>query len=95
MVGRIVDVSSNDHLGGDPGQGTPIDWQAVKNNGVTTAIVKATEGTGYLQSLVPHRRCRGQGAGMQCSPTISPASVTPKAEAHISCRQRWPTGRGA
>ena len=48
MVGRIVDVSSNDHPGGPPGQGTPIDWATVKNNGVTTAIVKATEGTGYV-----------------------------------------------
>ena len=48
MVGRIVDISSNDHNDQPPGVGPPIDWQAAKNNGVTTALVKATEGTGYL-----------------------------------------------
>lgn len=46
-IGRIVDVSSNDHNDLPPGKGPPIDWATVKNNGVTTAIVKATEGTGY------------------------------------------------
>jgi GH25 family lysozyme M1 (1,4-beta-N-acetylmuramidase) len=42
-IGRIIDLSSNNHPAGAP----PINWAAVKGAGVTTAIIKATEGTGY------------------------------------------------
>jgi len=42
-IGRIVDVSSDQHP-----NGAPIDWVTAKNNGVTTALVKATQGTNYL-----------------------------------------------
>ena len=47
-IGRIVDVSSAQHNDQPPGVGPAIDWASAKNNGVTTALVKATEGTGYL-----------------------------------------------
>ena len=41
-IGRILDLSSAQHP-----PGASIDWAAVKAAGVTTAIIKATEGTGY------------------------------------------------
>lgn len=46
-IGRIVDVSSDQHPGGPPGVGEPINWLDVKAAGVTTAIIKATQGTTY------------------------------------------------
>jgi GH25 family lysozyme M1 (1,4-beta-N-acetylmuramidase) len=39
MVGRIIDISANNEH--------PINWAAVARAGVTTAIIKATEGTTY------------------------------------------------
>jgi len=42
-IGRIIDLSSNNHPGGDP-----INWGLVRAAGVTTAIIKATEGTTYV-----------------------------------------------
>jgi hypothetical protein len=63
-VGRIVDVSSNDHPGGDPGQGAPIDWPKVRLAGVTTAIVKATEGTGYRNPWFHQDAIGAKAAGM-------------------------------
>jgi hypothetical protein len=42
-IGRVVDVSSDQHPGG-----APIDWPAVAGAGVTTALVKATQGTNYV-----------------------------------------------
>jgi hypothetical protein len=42
MPGRIIDLSSNNHPGG-----AGIAWPLVKSSGVTTAIIKANEGTGY------------------------------------------------
>lgn len=42
-VGRVIDLSSNNHP-----NTTPITWPAVAHVGVTTAIIKATEGTGYI-----------------------------------------------
>jgi lysozyme len=47
-IGRVVDVSSAQHNGLPPGVGPAIDWATAKNNGVTTALVKATQGTDYL-----------------------------------------------
>jgi lysozyme len=47
-IGRVVDVSSNDHDDLPPGVGPAIDWVTAKNNGVTTALVKATQGTTYV-----------------------------------------------
>jgi Glycosyl hydrolases family 25 len=44
MTGRIIDVSSNNH---GPDDGTPINWEAVKAAGVTTVIIKATQGVSY------------------------------------------------
>jgi hypothetical protein len=43
MVGRIIDISANNEH--------PINWTAVARAGVTTAIIKATEGTTYTN---PH-----------------------------------------
>ena len=42
-IGRVVDVSSAQHPNNQP-----IDWVTAKHNGVTTALVKATQGTTYL-----------------------------------------------
>ena len=41
-IGRLIDVSSNQHP-----NGAPIDWQAVADDGVVAAFVKATQGTTY------------------------------------------------
>jgi hypothetical protein len=42
-VGRVIDISSAQHSGT-----ASITWSKVKAAGVTTAIVKATQGTGYV-----------------------------------------------
>jgi len=42
-IGRVIDLSSNNHP-----NNAPINWTAVRGAGVTTVIVKATEGTGYV-----------------------------------------------
>ena len=41
-IGRLIDVSSNQHP-----NGAPIDWQAVARDGVAGAFIKATQGTTY------------------------------------------------
>jgi hypothetical protein len=64
MPGRIVDVSSNDHNNLPPGVGPPIDWVAAKNNGVTTAIVKATQGTSYLNPWYATDALQARAAGI-------------------------------
>lgn len=42
-IGRVIDLSSNNHPGTKP-----ITWAKVKAAGVTAAIIKATQGTTYL-----------------------------------------------
>lgn len=41
-IGRIIDVSSAQHP-----NNAPINWTAVRDAGVTTVLIKATEGTNY------------------------------------------------
>ena len=41
-IGRLIDVSSNQHP-----NGAPIDWDAVARDGVAGAFIKATQGTTY------------------------------------------------
>jgi lysozyme len=58
MVGRIIDVSSNNHPNG------AINWPAVARAGVTTAIIKATEGTTYVNPYYQSDRSAALAAGM-------------------------------
>jgi hypothetical protein len=59
MVGRIVDVSSNNHP-----NGAPINWVSVARAGVTTAIIKATEGTSYANPYYVADRAGALAAGL-------------------------------
>jgi lysozyme len=43
VIGRVIDVSSDQHP-----NNAPIDWPAVARAGVTTALIKATQGTTYV-----------------------------------------------
>ena len=58
-VGRIIDVSSNNHP-----NGAPIDWAQVKGAGVTTAIIKATEGTNYTNPFYAPDVAGAKAAGI-------------------------------
>ena len=58
-VGRIVDLSSNNH----PGT-APIDWPQVKKAGVTTVLVKATQGVGYTNPWYARDLAGALGQGM-------------------------------
>lgn len=46
-IGRIIDVSSQNHKDLPPGQGPPIDWATVKAAGVEAVFIKATQDTTY------------------------------------------------
>lgn len=93
MVGRIIDVSSQNHEDRPPGQGPPIDWAAVRKAGVVAAIVKATEGTSYVN---PWYAIDVAGAGAAGIVTIAyhfARMADPKAEAdffrfHAGARAR-------
>lgn len=58
-IGRIIDTSSNNHPGN-----APIDWVSVKNAGVTTAIVKATQGTNYTNPFYASDVAGAKAAGL-------------------------------
>lgn len=59
MIGRIIDVSSNNHP-----HGAAIHWPSVRGAGVRTAIVKATEGTGYTNPYYSSDIAGAQSAGI-------------------------------
>jgi GH25 family lysozyme M1 (1,4-beta-N-acetylmuramidase) len=56
MLGRIVDVSSNN--------AHPISWDAVKAAGVSAAIIKATQGTGYTNPFYAQDAADAGAAGL-------------------------------
>lgn len=58
-IGRIVDISSNQHP-----SGTPIDWAEVAKAGVTTVIIKATQGTTYTNPWYARDVAGAQAAGL-------------------------------
>lgn len=64
-IGRIVDVSSAQHPGGNPGKGEPINWAEVRAAGVTTTIIKATQGTGYTNPWFHEDVSGALAAGLQ------------------------------
>lgn len=59
MPGRIVDVSSNNHP-----NGAAINWAAVARAGVTTALIKATEGATYVNPYYSSDRGNALAAGL-------------------------------
>lgn len=59
-IGRIIDTSSNNHP-----NNAPIDWHALARQGFTTAIVKATEGTGYVNPYYHSDMAGASAAGLQ------------------------------
>lgn len=63
-IGRVIDVSSAQHPGGNPGAGKPIDWSAVAKAGVTTAIIKATQSTTYTNPWFHEDLAGALGAGL-------------------------------
>jgi len=58
-VGRIVDVSSAQHP-----NGAAINWPAVARAGVTTALIKATEGDSYANPYYEGDRAGALAAGL-------------------------------
>lgn len=58
-IGRIIDVSSAQHP-----NGAAIDWGQVKAAGVTTAIVKATQGTNYTNPFYASDVAGAKAAGL-------------------------------
>ena len=58
-VGRVIDVSSNNHP-----RTAPIDWPQVKAAGVTTVLVKATQGVGYTNPWYQRDLAGALGQGM-------------------------------
>jgi lysozyme len=59
MAGLIIDLSSNNHV-----NGTSIDWSQVRAAGVTTAFIKATEGTGYTNPYYVQDMAGAKAAGI-------------------------------
>ena len=57
--GRIIDISSQQHPGG-----AAINWNAVKRAGVTTALIKATEGSTYANPYYEADRAGALAAGL-------------------------------
>ena len=58
-VGRIIDVSSDQHL-----NNSPINWSRVAAAGVTGVIVKATQGTDYVNPWMQRDVIAAQAAGL-------------------------------
>lgn len=58
-VGRIIDVSSDQHAGG-----AAIDWQQVAGAGVTAAFIKATQGVIYENPYFQQDMLGAQKAGI-------------------------------
>jgi lysozyme len=58
-IGRCIDVSSDQHP-----NNTPIDWMAVAGAGVTTVIVKATQGTTYVNPWLGQDVAGASAAGL-------------------------------
>jgi Glycosyl hydrolases family 25 len=58
-IGRIIDISSNQHP-----NGAPINWAQVAEAGVTTAIIKATQGTTYVNPFFRTDVRGAQAAGL-------------------------------
>lgn len=58
-IGRIIDVSSNDHP-----NNAPINWLEVAKAGVTACFVKATEGTHYNNPYFQSDMLGAQKAGI-------------------------------
>ena len=75
-VGGCVDVSSSNHP-----TTAPIDWQAVKAAGVTTAIVKATEGFAYTNPWYARDMAGAAAVGIDTLAYHFAAYGTAKAEA--------------
>jgi len=75
-IGRIVDVSDAQHP-----NGAPIDWVTAKNNGVTTALVKATQGTTYLNPWYSRDVAEAQAASIDVLAYHFCTFLNPNAEA--------------
>lgn len=63
-IGRVVDVSIAQHGDLPPGQGPAINWKAAAQAGVTTALIKATQGTTYLNPWFHTDVAGAQAAGL-------------------------------
>ena len=59
-IGRVIDVSSNQHPGN-----APINWKEVAGAGVTTAIIKATQGTNYVNPFFHSDVAGALAAGLE------------------------------
>jgi lysozyme len=75
-IGRIIDVSSNQHP-----NGAPINWTAVAADGVTTAIVKATQGTTYINPYYANDAHGAAAAGLEVLAYHFATFTDPAAEA--------------
>jgi lysozyme len=60
VIGRVIDVSSDQHP-----NNAPIDWPAVARAGVTTALIKATQGTTYVNPWLASDLQGASEAGLQ------------------------------
>jgi hypothetical protein len=75
-IGRLIDVSSNNHP-----NGAPIDWLAVAKAGVTAAFIKATDGTGYINPYFQPDIVDAQAAGLAVCAYHFAEMGDPRAEA--------------
>lgn len=57
-IGRIIDISSNNHDGG------PINWTEVAGAGVTAVFIKATKGTDYVNPYFQPDMLAAQKVGL-------------------------------
>lgn len=86
-IGRIIDVSSAQHPGGNPGQGgVPINWTQVAEAGVTAVFIKATQGTTYVNPWLGYDLAGAQDAGLLVSCYHFATMTDPVAEAQFFMR---------
>lgn len=77
-VGRVIDISSNNHP-----TDQPINWAAVKAAGVTTVLVKATEGTNYFNPWYIRDVGGATGMGLDVLAYHFAGTADPRQEAHF------------
>jgi lysozyme len=59
MIANMIDVSDNNHP-----LGTPINWSMVANHGVKNVMIKATEGTDYINEWLERDTHGARAAGL-------------------------------
>jgi hypothetical protein len=83
-IGRIIDISSNQHP-----NNAPINWNQVAGAGVTAAFIKATEGTGYVNPFFQSDMLAAQKAGLLVCGYHFASMGDPVAEAQKFRKVAW------